>query len=520
MELKIVYVGNDLGYWDKLQKRFSLNYEAISFEYLTIPTKDDFCAVETFIHLNKMKPQIIYLDLSQQTKAGLRLGKLINRNNEMRLISLVGLIDNKDTKKMLVKSVNASMRLTHIKSNEIQDVVYDPISLLDVNLAVMPTYIKSNVIENFEIQQPLRVGYVENNRFHVETNSYLEVGHIVDIDQHPLKDIMPSTKVFVEKFYDQNLYYNKRFAYDLEFIYIDDDYFVATNKNWLLYKELKNDPDKFNELGEIEKQDIKDDMERRKKLYLPTKKNIDKWMADHQGKVEPKKLKVMLVDYSLDIFLGLKGREDEFPYSLNVQTILKDDCYQVQRTMPHLIVFNQCEINTNEKLAQIISKIGSIEDYSPFLIITNSDKPTETLRTEFSYDHLISAGKGIDIDTIIRISNSLNDKHHISDAGTKVFFRHSDDESTIFLKRNVKVVGMTESILYFQSPIEIPMWTVFRAQSPIKMFLTVVPHKEGGEFSGVENCYRCLINGVGELEKAAIRKLINSTLGEDEDEKN
>ena len=517
MDVSIIYIGNDLGYWEKLKKGFSENYQGMNFSFSKIATDDKFRAVETFIHIYENKPQIVYLDLSQESMVGLSLAKLINRNNEMRLISLVALIDHKDPDSMLLKSVNASIRLTHIKSNEFLDVIYDPISLLDVNLAEMPSYVRSNIIEDFEIQQPLRVGYIENNRFHVETNSYLEVGEIVSVNEHPLQDIMPSKKVFVEKFYDQGLYYTKRFAYDLEFIYIDDDYFSATNKNWKLYKEFKDNPEKLEELGKGEKEDIQQDMENRKVFYKPTREKIDKWMEERKGKIEPKKLKVMIVDDTLELLKGLKGRVDNFPYSLNVQTFLMGDNYQIQRTMPHLIVFNVSERNTLDVLSEIIGKIKSIENYNPFVLVQGSQMGTDDLRGKHTYNHLMCVGKEIGVDTIISISHKLNEKHQISQAGEKVFFRYSDKESNIFLKRKVTVLGMTESVMYFQSSLEIPMWTVFRVEKPVKMFLTVVPHKEGGEFSTQENSYRSLINGVGELEKADIRRLINSTLGEDED---
>ncbi|MFT6631403.1 MAG: hypothetical protein ACJAS4_001352 [Bacteriovoracaceae bacterium] len=516
MNVSVIYIGNDLGYWQNLKKGFSQNYQGMNFSFSEIATDNKFSAVETFIDIYESKPQIVYLDLSQESKVGLSLAKLISKNNEMKLISLVGLIDHKDPENMLLKSINASIRLTHIKSNEFLDVIYGPISLLDVNLAEMPTYVRSNIIEEFEIQQPLRVGYIENNRFHVETNSYLEVGDIVSVNEHPLQDIMPSKKVFVEKFYDQDLYYTKRFAYDLEFIYIDDDYFSATNKNWKLYKEYKKNPEKLEELGEVEKEEIKEDMKKRKAFYKPTKEKIDKWMKDRKGKIEPKKLKVMIIDDTLEILKGVKGRVDEFLYSLNFQTFLMGDNYQIQRTMPHLIVYNISEKNTLDVLAEIIEKIKSIEEYNPFVLVQGSQIGTDDLRGKHTYNHLMCVGKEIGVDTIISISHKLNEKHQISQAGEKVFFRYSDKESNIFLKRKVKVLGMTESVMYFQSPIEIPMWTVFRVEKPIKMFLTVVPHKEGGEFSTQENSYRSLINGVGELEKADIRRLINSTLGEEE----
>ena len=63
------------------------------------------------------------------------------------------------------------------------------------------------------------------------------------------------------------MYYNRRFAYDLEFIYIDDDFFTVMNERWRLYKELKQNPDKLEALSEIEKREILADIRERKKNY-------------------------------------------------------------------------------------------------------------------------------------------------------------------------------------------------------------------------------------------------------------
>ena len=77
---------------------------------------------------------------------------------------------------------------------------------------------------------------------------------------------------------------------------------------------------------------------------------------------------------------------------------------------------------------------------------------------------------------------------------------------------------MNESIAYIESSDDIPMWTVFVVKRPIRMVLTVIPLKSNSVYANHEGAYRCLINGVGEEEKAAIRRLINLSLQEDDEE--
>ncbi len=517
MKIKVIYIGLDAKYWDKLKERFNDVYSELDFEFQSITPTEKFNALDTFKELYWSKPQILYIDFSYLVEEMILLAKWLCRNNEMRLISLVGLYDNKDGFETISRAVSASVRLHHIKSNEIQDVVYDPISLLDVNLAQMPHYVRSSELDQFELWLPLRLSYVDHDHFHIETNSYLELGKIVEIDSHPLVDIMPSRKVFVEKFHDRNLYYNRRFAYDLEFVYRDNDFFSATNKDWKLYKQIKNNPEEVNHLSlsKLKKAEILDEIEKRKKYSAQINESIDEWMKSNLGKIEPKKLKVMIIDETLEVLDDLHGKIRNFPYSLNIQTELLNDCYQVQRTMPHLIVVKMGKINNKKMIENIFKKIEQISRYKPYVFLFSPEEDSLFWQNLFNYKQVMGTAEKFDLEKLKKLARALDEKVKISQTTSKVFFNAADERSTIYLKREAKILGMTESVLYFESKLEVPMWTVFLVKKPVRMLLTVVPHKEDGDFSKNENCYRCLINAVGEAEKASLRRLINKSFDVD-----
>jgi hypothetical protein len=56
------------------------------------------------------------------------------------------------------------------------------------------------------------------------------------------------------------------------------------------------------------------------------------------------------------------------------------------------------------------------------------------------------------------------------------------------------------------------MWTTFFLKKSIKMLVTVIPHKSSSKFKDVKNCYRAMINGLGELEMQKLRIMINESL--------
>lgn len=413
---------------------------------------------------------------------------------------------------MLKKAINASLRLNHFKSFEIHDVIYDPISLLDVNMAKPSEFVRGKEYGQVEVLLPLRVSYIENNHFRVETNSFLKLGEIIEVDTHPLVHIMESKKLYVKEFNDTNLYFNKRFSYDLEFIYIDNDFFSSSNENWLIYKELKKDETKIKSFKKFEQMELLEDMARRKAKFKPIRDNIESWVNGHSKKTVPKKLKVMIFDSSLEVFNQIEGRVEDFHYSLNLQTIVVGEAYQVKRSMPHLIVYNYSEENNTDGLKDITKMIKSIEGYHPPIIIFNFKGNQSGILSEVDYINLLISSNDIDLDEIFKMAQILDNKLDISDGLAKVFPKSSDENSLIFYKSKVDIISITESTVYFKSEADIPMWTVFYVEHPLQMLLTVVPHRDGGDLSSEENIYRSLINGVTEIGKSEIRKLINASL--------
>ncbi len=515
MDIRVAYLGNDAPYFNKLQKKFKQDYPAIHFEFIHFSIHECSAPIKCFIRIYELFPHIIYLDYSLEPTNLIRLAKLIGRNNEMRIISIVGLYNQRNKSEVLLKSLNASVRINYLKSDEIQDVVYDPVSLLDVDLAIMPEYVSSKSIEKFEIWQPMRLGYIEDNHFHVETNSYLKEGEVVTISDHPLMDIMPSRKVHVEKFYETDLYYNKRFAYDLEFIFIDNDYFAATNDHWKLYKKWKMKPELMESVPEEEKDFVLRDMDKRREIFGPTRRKIIDWVKARENQKVPKKLKIMVLDETLSLLEQIHD-EQEFRFWINFQTILKNDFYHIKRTTPHLIIFHMGEKNNRTVYWELLRKIKEIKNYDPYILVFNVDQEEiDRFKTGHPNKHTLYHKGEVDLKTITSLAEKLDEKLHISSAGERVYYGHSHPESIMFLKREVRLISMTESIMYFESELEIPMWTVFSAKRPVEMLLTVVPHKSDSAYAKMKNIYRCLINGVGEVEKSKIRQMINKTLEED-----
>jgi hypothetical protein len=515
MDILVKYIGNDDKYWSKIKQRFATSYSDHEISFVQTHVDDSFNARNCFIETYKESPQILYVDFSINPKKLLYLTKLLNRNNEMRLTSIVGLFEYKYGWEEINKAMLASMRLFHFKSSEIHDVVFDPISLLDVELAKSPEFVEGKEIEHLVLEQVLRLSYVEDDKYHIETNSYLEEGSIITLDKHPLNHFTSSNRFYIKNFSTKNLYYNSRYSYDLEFTYEDSPFFQATEESWITYKKYRHNPLGFAEDIGDGYDEMVADVKKRKTQIRPMREKIQSWLKSEGPKVIPKKLKVLIIDKSLEIFNELNNDKDQFPYSLNIQTELTGDFYQIERTMPKLIVVNFDEVNNEVVLSKIINKIKLIEDYNPYIILFNYNGDDTELKSNINYSEVLTYPHDLDINIIKKLGKRLDDKYELSKSKSRVYLNLSNEHSSVIILRESKIHAMTESVLYLESELDIPNWTVFKARTPVEMLLTVVPHKESGHYKSIKNCYRCLINGVGEKEKAEIRSLINSSLRED-----
>ena len=161
---------------------------------------------------------------------------------------------------------------------------------------------------------------------------------------------------------------------------------------------------------------------------------------------------------------------------------------------------------------------GDLVVIVPFILVFGSQKSTEDIRRKLKFEQILArTEETIEVNTIKSMAMAIDNKLHISASSDRVFFKANDPNAIMFLHRFSKIYTMTETELYLYSAVDIPLWTVFIVNSPAKALLTVVPHKDSSAYANQEGYYRCLINGVGEVEKANLRRIVNSTLGEEEE---
>jgi hypothetical protein len=514
--LLIKYIGNDKKYWEKVKQNFRKDYGHINLRFIEKEVVQGISACDLFISTYYENPDIIYVDLSFESAPLLSLLKLLCKNNVLRVKSTVALHEYRAGRESLLKSILAGVRINHFKSNEILDVVFDPMTLLDVNLPNPPEVAVGKELGKLSFNQILRLGFVDDDHMRVETNSPLEIDEMIELNSHPLEEVMPSKRFLVEAFSDTDLYYNQRFSYKLKYTYLDTPFFRSTEDNWKMYKKYKNNPLGYEEDTKKEYKYLVEDMGKRREKFQAVKADLKKWIADKEVSIIPKRLKILVIDETLEMFKEVDGKPEEFPYSINFQTHCTQSYYQVRRTKPHLIVIHYEENGNNfDVMSDIIKVVKEYEDYEPVILCFNSPIETDDIIEKVNYKRVISYKGNLDIKVVKEFASKLDGKFKISNVSGKVFYKTSDKSSVLTLTREAKVLSFSESMIHFQTSYKIPMWSTFIVYKPERMLMTVVPHREDSQYKGQINTYSAFIHGVGEKEKARLRVLVNQSLDEE-----
>lgn len=233
-----------------------------------------------------------------------------------------------------------------------------------------------------------------------------------------------------------------------------------------------------------------------------------------------------MIDNKLDIFKEIAHFDKTIPFSINVQSSLHGNRYQIKRIMPHVITYCLDKEESTENhfkndligLNKIIQAINEIEGFSPIIVVFKDINNIVDINDVDKYDKLILHNKEISLETVMKLSKTVNQKLAIKEFKNKsheikkVFLGTFDSANLLTFRRKIKILSLTESILYFHSEDEIPDWTIFHLTHPVPLLITVVPQKDDSNFKGQEGVYRALINGLGETGKAKIRSYVNNLI--------
>lgn len=499
----ILYIGEDEAYFKALEAEFSkLAPGALKFQKIFETSEPKIQSL--FLKVKDLEPICILVDFSKLPLEYLHLARLISRTNTLRSTLTVGLLDNLTTPEIIAESLVTGMKLIHFKGPEVFDVVFDIAKLILPEKSSEHGFATAALSEVWEAGVLCKIGFVESECVHFETDFPLEVGESLRLAHSwQEKKIIPSRQVQVTSVTEENLYYQFKYAVGAKFNFIDE----------ILPAEDSTE------------EDLVDREKDRQELIRRSKKQFKSWIEDNISSSQEKIAKVLVIDRDYHFYQDQK-RTDKYSYLIRCQPYLevseiKDE---LRRVCPQVIAISleegeipqpRSDFNFLERLLESVKALP--KERWPFLVVFNTSLPSGALQKQLNYENIMSASNELSVEILLKMASIFEKKllqqreKTTGSHDARVYLKKSNAASVGEILNPVTITKLSETDLTFQSEIEFKAGTNLRFKKPIPMVIHVLPGKEK-EYYGLIHC-------LGEAQKKELRKYVNSIFFRDHDAK-
>lgn len=545
--LGICYVGSDIPYWMSLQAKFQnrcSDLTNVTLNFSVVKFSDKEKAEEVFLKIHRSKWNIVYLDFSKNAKEMMILAQWLAKEASTRSISCIGLIDPLSSPKTLKEVIIGGLKIAHIKSGEFEDVIYDALVLFNADLMEDPPYATANFNQYIKLSQHGRLISIGQNSMQVEGNFILQNGQQIELKTQYSQ--LVSTKNFVVREVKNNsLKYNYLNSYTLSYEY--------------------SEPSDVGNAEPKDDADLKAIKERVTERVLDAQKKIKTWMTQNYDGSIQEKTRILVVDKELTILKQIDKKIDRYPFDIEFQSIMPEIQKDIVRFFPHFIIYQYEQeqvanvdneevvqptvpvtpvdikgkdkasektsspldtfFNRWETLGEIITTIKKIADYRPFIIVFNQKiRDAKFLQTNTRYERILVYPHSFDLEVILKVVGVFSKKYFSSPAASigegGVSIRTEDAlKGSVEILPMVQLIAATEAVIYFKSEGPVSLYSVYKMDFPINMYITVVPHWQKGHKQYPKDTFKALIHGLGESDKKEMRKFVYSVYFKDIEEK-
>jgi CheY-like chemotaxis protein len=511
MENGVIFLGEDQGYWESLKHGFA-HFKQLKFDfelrYEANPKK-----IQNFIKfIFNQKPKVVFVDLSKNTLEMLHVLRAQIRTNMAIKPFVIALVDYNQGKNVLQQAIMAGANCAHIKSGEVEAVVYDAIAFAFSNALEDHGFATAKLNDETSVFVPAKVSLVSPGSIRIENNF-----KIIKDEKYFLhnywsnKGILKTPLAKAKNQEIEDLFYNFEYAQEFAFQFVPP---------------VEVDEDMEDDEIEQIKMEVQHQMKEAKKGML-------EWIEDNRDKSKPKLIKCVVIDKEMNFYMH-KPLTDSYDFVIRVQPFLQKVKKELLKIQPQMIVFNFEEVDPKEReanediaymyndaknLQYLIKVIKSMDDFDPFLIVFNSEHDTKKLQKTLNYPQIIAHKENINTDLVAKMAGLLEKKLYGDEAafGENVVILDKNHQATyVEIEIPITIIACSENDFYFNTEEDFEIGTILRLNHPVNMYITIA---ETPKFSKEQAKYYAVVNGIGEDELQDYRKFINSVFFRDKMQK-
>lgn len=500
-QLLFYYFGDDEAYYRTLVGEFKTNTR-LQIDFRRIFAEQEKKIQSLFLNAYKDKPACIFIDFSKHSNDYLHLARIISRIPTENKVVTVGLLDYLSPQEIMMESIATGVNLTHIKSAETYDVVFDVTKLIAPNELAPHGFATATLKEDREAGIPVKVGYVHQEGLHLETHYALKQGQQIRMNHHWTgKRIVPSKCFTVKEVSTTNLFYHFNYGVDLDFLFVDE----------------------FLPPEGMEEDRIVERRTEREEMLMYHQKLLTRWIKDNESSSYEKKAKVLVIDREFHFYEN-QQRTDKHPYTIRCLPYLEDIGISIDRLRPQVIAFaidkkdTENPRNTEEELQKLVNALKvKMADNLPFLVVFNTASASKVLQEAFNYPQIMATDSELSVDLMIRMAD-IFDKKMVNvvkrpKGEERIFLKNTNKASIAEILIPVTILKLSETDMILKSESPLPIGMNLHFTDPVNMFVNIQPTKsQGYEYHGLIHC-------LGEVEKKELRKFVNSVFFREHDAK-
>jgi hypothetical protein len=501
--IRFFYFGDDEAYQKSLVEEFKRSTR-LNVQIDRVFETEEKKIQSLFLKAFKDKPVCVFIDFTNHTQDYLHLARLLTRTQMEQKIVTVGLVDILSPPELLNESIATGVTLTHSKSSDCFDVIFDVTKIISPNEIGEHNFAKASLRETWEGGVPVKVGYVSSEGLHFETDFGLVKDQKILLNQHWFqKKIIPSREIIVRKISGQNIYYQFKKGVDADFAFVNE----------------------FTPAEDMDSATIAEKENNRKDLITMSQRKLQRWIEENATISSAKKAKVLVIDRDFHFFND-QVRTDRFPYMIRCVPFLEDITQEIDRFEPQVIAFalendDVTEAkNTREKLTQLLEVIkNKIQDTSPFLIVFNSKHSSKSLQDSCMYAHIMATDKELSVDVLLRMADAFEKKLEKVlppvdvKSSPKVFLSKSNEASLAEIAVPLTILKLSETDMIVQTEAHVEAGMNIHLSHPVNMYVHLLPSKGQGKIPE----YHGLIHCLGEEAKQELRRYVNTIFFRDHD---
>jgi hypothetical protein len=439
----ILYIGNkDHSNFDNKEVKAILSLNLIYIRY-----EEGFESL--FNTVLKTIPSLILIDIPEVTHSFLSFLILLKSHSLIQNIKIIGLFSDKDGFSKHSDLYSFGLEYSFLRSEEKKRMLYDIGYIINSSNFEPEKYATVNSLNIIaKVSFLAKVSHISDKFLEIETSMNLTINSLVEIKSF-LKESYPLTFFKVA---------NKN-------TFLPRSYFSGTCSLQVLYQ------------GDEQEFDIKD--------ILPSRQDYQKLLKELTKNSFRRNDPALIIDQRSETLIELLDElNTNNSYIKITNTITGLDelipiflpqiiCYQMEDEPENYTDDELLKYNGRTSFNKLLLIIKSIPNYNPFVLVFGDKSRSQAYRKAYLYNKIIVNKKPLELEYLLMIIQEYQSSRPIKD--NIIYFKSPDPRTIIEIKDEIHITSISENIITFLSDKELNMYTTFKIDVPLNIYITVVP---------------------------------------------